>query len=109
MIEVAFPTVNIDPEVGGIPAILACVAGNIFGIADIANIRFLDIVMPKEWTEPFPGPKFGIEKIRELVKSDPRYPHVGTIIKPNVGLAPKEHAELVYQAAAGGADFIKDD
>ncbi|MDD2777735.1 MAG: RuBisCO large subunit C-terminal-like domain-containing protein [Methanocellales archaeon] len=35
--------------------------------------------------------------------------HIGTIIKPKVGLSPKETAEVAYNAGTGGCDLIKDD
>jgi len=34
---------------------------------------------------------------------------VGTIVKPKVGLAPKEWAKVAYNAYIGGVDFVKDD
>ncbi len=38
-----------------------------------------------------------------------RRPLIGTIIKPSIGLAPRQTAELVEQLVSAGIDFIKDD
>lgn len=71
-------------------------------------MRLTDIDFPKELAGC--GPKFGIEGVRKLVGTETsRRPHVGTIIKPKVGLNPKDTAEVAYQAAVGGLDLIKDD
>jgi hypothetical protein len=36
-------------------------------------------------------------------------PLIGTIIKPKIGLAPKDHANVAYEAWFGGCDVVKDD
>ncbi len=97
-------------EIENIPQFLATVAGNLFGLGAIKNVRLLDIRPPKNFVKEFKGPRFGIDGVRKIIgtESDGR-PHVGTIIKPKVGLDPKETAEVAYQAAVGGVDLIKDD
>jgi len=95
-------------EIGNIPQYLSVIAGNLFGLGKIEAVRLLDIDLPKELCGC--GPKFGIEGVRKLTGTDKsRRPHVGTIIKPKVGLNPKDTAEVAYQAAIGGLDLIKDD
>lgn len=94
-------------EIGNIPQYLSVFAGNLFGLSRIAGVRLLDVEFPTEII-PFKGPKFGIEGVRKLVGTTDR-PHVGTIIKPKVGLNPKDTAEVAYEAAIGGVDLIKDD
>lgn len=94
-------------EVGNVPQYLSVIAGNLFGLSKIAAVRLLDVEFPKE-VVPFKGPKFGIEGVRKIVGTTDR-PHVGTIIKPKVGLNPKDTAEVAYEAAIGGVDLIKDD
>lgn len=103
-------TIGYPPEIfepGNIPQYLSVVAGNLFGLSRIAAVRLLDVEFPREIV-PFKGPKFGIEGVRRLTGTTNR-PHVGTIIKPKVGLNPKDTAEVAYQAALGGVDLIKDD
>ncbi|MEM2963881.1 MAG: RuBisCO large subunit C-terminal-like domain-containing protein [Candidatus Bathyarchaeia archaeon] len=108
--DIAFPAENYDPEIGGLPNLLSCVAGNIYGMADFKNIRLLDFHLPKNWLNAFKGPKFGLEGVRKIVGTDiDRRPHLGTIVKPNFGIECKTHAKIVYEAASGGCDFVKDD
>jgi ribulose-bisphosphate carboxylase large chain len=90
------------------PQILSSLAGNIFGVKDVENLRFLDIQFPPLIVDSFKGPRFGIEGIRKLTRVKDR-PFVGTIIKPKLGLGDKEHAEVAYRAWSGGIDIVKDD
>ncbi|KQC03310.1 MAG: ribulose 1,5-bisphosphate carboxylase [Methanoculleus sp. SDB] len=94
-------------EAGNIPQYLSVVAGNLFGLGRLEAVRLLDIEFP-DGLVPFRGPKFGIQGVRRLIGTKQR-PHVGTIIKPKVGLTPEDTARVAYQAAIGGVDFIKDD
>ncbi|MBS7609451.1 ribulose 1,5-bisphosphate carboxylase [Candidatus Bathyarchaeota archaeon] len=110
LVWVAFPLELFDIETGGIPNILSIVAGNLFGLGALKNVRLLDLEFPRELRKAFPGPRFGIEGIRSLLGTlQDRRPHLGTIIKPKVGLGPLETAKVAYEAALGGVDFIKDD
>jgi ribulose-bisphosphate carboxylase large chain len=110
IIKIAYPSILFDFETGGIPNILSIVAGNLFGSGVLQNVRLVDLEFPKEIVETFKGPKFGIEGIRRIVGTlENGRPHLGTIIKPKVGLSPKETAKVAYEAAMGGVDFIKDD
>jgi ribulose-bisphosphate carboxylase large chain len=104
-VSIRYPTEIFEP--GNIPQYLSVVAGNLFGLSRISTVRLLDVEFPKELI-PFKGPRFGIEGIRKIVGTVDR-PHVGTIIKPKVGLTPEDTAAVAYEAAIGGVDLIKDD
>ena len=95
-------------EGGNMPNILSSVAGNVFGLKALRNLRLNDVVLPAELLESFMGPRFGIAGIRELLKVRER-PLVGTIIKPKLGLKTVDHAQVAYEAWAGGCDVVKDD
>ncbi|MDD4127183.1 MAG: RuBisCO large subunit C-terminal-like domain-containing protein [Methanomicrobium sp.] len=96
-------------EPGNIPQYLSVVAGNLFGLGRLDFVRLLDVDFPKELIVS-KGPKYGIKGVRKLIGTEKtNRPHVGTIIKPKVGLNPKDTAEVAYHAAIGGVDFIKDD
>ncbi len=95
-------------EKGNIPQILSSLAGNIFGMKAVKNLRLLDIHFPEKIVKSFKGPKYGIQGIRKLTKIKKR-PLIGTIIKPKLGLTAKKHAKLAYQAWIGGVDIVKDD
>ena len=95
-------------ERGNMPNILSSVAGNVFGLKALKNLRLNDVELPAELVNSFKGPKFGIEGIRRLLKV-PERPLVGTIIKPKLGLKTLDHARVAYEAWAGGCDIVKDD
>jgi len=95
-------------EPGNMPQIHSSIAGNLFGMKDIANIRLLDIHFPKKLVDSFKGPHYGIKGIRKLTRLRSR-PLIGTIIKPKVGLNEKQHAKVAYEAWVGGLDVVKDD
>jgi ribulose-bisphosphate carboxylase large chain len=95
-------------EFGNMPNILSSVAGNVFGLRVLKNLRLDDINLPSELVKSFKGPKFGVEGIRNLLKVYER-PLVGTIIKPKLGLRTADHAKVAYDAWIGGCDIVKDD
>lgn len=95
-------------EFGNMPNILSSVAGNVFGLKALKNLRLNDVELPAELVKTFRGPLFGVEGIRKLLKVSER-PFVGTIIKPKLGLKTKDHAQVAYEAWVGGCDIVKDD
>ena len=105
-VKIAYPFELFEP--GNLPQILSSIAGNIFGMKAVKNLRLEDVIFPEKLIKSFKGPKFGIEGIRELLKIYNR-PLTGTIIKPKVGLSEKEHAKVAYDAWIGGIDIVKDD
>ncbi len=104
----AYPIEHFDEK--NLLQILASVRGNIYGLSELHALKLLDIRFPKRLQRFFSGPKFGLEGVRKRLGTDvSRRPHIGTIVKPKVGLAPKEWAEVAYNAYVGGVDFVKDD
>jgi ribulose-bisphosphate carboxylase large chain len=95
-------------ERGNMPNVLSSVAGNVFGLKMLQNLRLLDIEFPDKLIESFKGPRFGIEGVRKLLNV-PKRPLVGTIIKPKLGLRTVDHAQVAYEAWVGGCDMVKDD
>ncbi len=95
-------------EHGNMPNILSSVAGNVFGLRALKNLRLNDIHLPSELVRSFKGPKYGIDGIRKLLNVQDR-PLVGTIIKPKLGLKTKDHTKVAYDAWVGGCDIVKDD
>jgi ribulose-bisphosphate carboxylase large chain len=95
-------------EANNMPQILSAIAGNIYGMKVLKNLRLLDISFPKEILKAYKGPKFGIDGIRKLTNINKR-PLLGTIVKPKVGLNEIEHANVCSQAWKGGLDIVKDD
>jgi ribulose-bisphosphate carboxylase large chain len=95
-------------ETNSVPQILSSVAGNIFSMKLLNNLRLQDISFPKAIVKQFKGPKFGIDGVRKLLRIKNR-PLIGTIVKPKVGLSSEKHAEVAYNAWLGGCDLVKDD
>ncbi len=95
-------------EVRNMPAILASVAGNVFGMKSVENLRVLDIRFPLDLIREYDGPQYGVPGVREMTSVKDR-PFLGTIIKPKIGLPAKMHAEVAYEAWTGGLDIVKDD
>ena len=95
-------------ESGNMPNILSSLAGNVFGLKALKNLRLEDIHIPQRLAKTFKGPKYGISGIREILNVRER-PLLGTIIKPKLGLGTRDHAEVAYEAWAGGCDLVKDD
>lgn len=102
IIRLGFPWQNFGPQ---IPMMLTTIFGNISMIGDI---KLLDVQFPKAFVEKFPGPRFGIRGIRKLL-GVPARPLLNNMVKPSTGITPEQGAELLYQAASGGTDIIKDD
>jgi ribulose-bisphosphate carboxylase large chain len=105
-VRIAYPIELFEP--GNMPNILSSVAGNVFGLEDVANLRLNDITFPKELVSSFKGPKYGIKGVRDITGVHGR-PLVGTIVKPKLGLVVKDHARIAYESWLGGCDVVKDD
>lgn len=105
-VKIAYPIELFESE--NMPNILSSVAGNVFGLKALKNLRLLDIEFPRTLLDSFKGPAFGIAGIRKLLRI-PKRPLVGTIIKPKLGLNTQDHAQVAYEAWLGGCDVVKDD
>ncbi|MFH0927126.1 MAG: type III ribulose-bisphosphate carboxylase [Candidatus Micrarchaeota archaeon] len=107
-VKIAYPIDLFEPQ--NAPQILSDIAGNIYGMKEIDALRLEDFEIPKKYANTFPGPKYGVEGVRNFVKTrNSRRPHIGTIVKPKVGLSEKEGAKVAYDSWAGGLDLVKDD
>lgn len=105
MVTLRFPLHNFGAN---IPNLLAAVAGNLFEIKELCSIKLMDLELPAEFAEAYPGPAFGVTGTRELMGRT-EGAMIGTIIKPSIGLSTDQLAELVGELAGAGVDFIKDD
>ncbi len=104
--KIAYPSELFEP--GNMPQIMSSIAGNVFGMKAVKKLKLVDVKWPKKIMKSFKGPRFGIPGVRKILKVRER-PLVGTIIKPKIGLSPKEHAKVAYEAWVGGCDIVKDD
>jgi len=105
-VKIAHPTINFGPK---LPNLITAAAGEgAFFCHGINTIKLIDVQLPAEFTKKFEGPKFGIAGIRKELGVNGRPLFVG-VVKPNVGLKPKDFAQLAYEGLLGGLDFAKDD
>ncbi len=102
-VQIGFPIVNIKGC--GIPMLLTSVIGN---ISITHGLKLVDLAFPKDYLKEFKGPKFGIDGLRKLLKI-PERPLLNNMVKPCTGHTADVAADLVYKAAVGGCDVVKDD
>lgn len=103
VVQLAFP---INAWHDNIPMAILSIAGNCFAYSD--SIRLMDVVLPENMVKNFKGPKFGVEGIRKLLGVYDR-PLSLHIIKPKMGMTPKQTGDQVFETAMGGVDLCKDD
>jgi len=84
------------------------IAGNIFGMKGVDNLRLIDVSLPKSYVRTFKGPILGMDGIRKRWKVFGR-PLTGAVPKPKIGFSAAEHAKVGYETWMGGFDFVKDD
>jgi len=95
-------------EDNSVPQLLSSIAGNIFSMKLLKNLRLQDVSFPAKYVKAFKGPRFGILGVRKLLNVKDR-PLCGNIVKPKVGLSSEKHAQVAYEAWLGGIDLVKDD
>lgn len=103
IVRIAYPAVNFGND---FPLLITALLGN--DASTSAQAKLLDIEFPEEFIKKFKGPKFGMHGIREFAGKKER-PLLLNMIKPCIGLTPKEGARIFYETALGGVDLIKDD
>ncbi len=105
VIQIAYPTAAWDRR-PNIPMMMLQPMGNCFIFS--TKFRLLDVAFPKSFTDYFPGPKFGVQGVRDYLGVHDR-PLALHIIKPKMGMTPEQTAAQCYKTAIGGIDIIKDD
>ncbi|MBS3071193.1 type III ribulose-bisphosphate carboxylase [Candidatus Pacearchaeota archaeon] len=95
-------------EKGNLPQLLSGIAGNIFGMKALKNLRLIDASLPEEYIKNYKGPNLGIEGLRKYFRVYDR-PLTGAVPKPKVGFSSEEHAKIGYETWLGGFDLVKDD
>lgn len=102
-------------EMGNISGFLAGPIGNVGGMKMVRGLRILDIRFPRRFVQSFPGPRYGIDGVRDLLEQNSKQrqmPIIGTVPKPKVGRNAEEMALLakrLWMCGDGTFDFIKDD
>lgn len=102
-------------EYDNMSGFLAGPVGNIGGMKMVKGLRIFDIRFPRKMVDAYPGPRYGIDGVRDLLdqsKKQRQMPILGTVPKPKVGRSAQEQADLAHRlwtAGDGSYDFIKDD
>ncbi len=105
-LKVAYPKELWEP--GNFCQLKSGIAGNIFGMKGVDNLRLMDVSLPASYIKHFKGPLLGMDGIRKRWKI-PKRPLTGAVPKPKIGFSAQEHAEIGYETWMGGFDFVKDD
>jgi len=107
LVYIAYP-IDIFDRGGNVQNILTYIAGNVYGMANITALKLLDMWIPKSMLKRHDGPSYTIKDLKKYLGIKKR-PVLGTIIKPKIGLKPKEFAKVCYEFWMGGGDFVKFD
>jgi ribulose-bisphosphate carboxylase large chain len=110
LFKVAYPVDLFEP--GNMSGYLAGPAGNIAGMKMVQGLRIFDMRWPRSFVLSFPGPRWGVDGLREMLGHTDKHPIMGTVPKPKVGRTAQEQAQLarrLWTAGDGSYEFIKDD
>ena len=102
IVKVEYPAANFSLD---LPAILTTVFGK---LSLDGEIKLLDLQYSEQIKKHLPGPKYGIDGLRELTGNNHR-PFVMSIFKGVIGQDLSFLAKQLREQALGGVDFIKDD
>lgn len=106
----AFPLVNFLEDEDPYTAFwLFATGGPAFEFRDIEWVKILDFQFPPKMLSLFPGPKFGLQGVKELLGLGKEDLLLGMFVKPCAGLTVEEVAERCGEAAIAGVDIVSDD
>lgn len=101
-IRIAYPDINFSRD---LPALLVTVFGK---LSMDGKIKLMDLDVSEDFASAFPGPKFGLNGVRDLLGVHDR-PLLMSIFKSVVGYDLANLQDQFYKQALGGVDLIKDD
>ncbi len=101
-ITIAYPDINFSRD---IPALLVTVFGK---LSMDGKVKLIDLDFSEQFASGFPGPKFGLQGVRNLLGVHDR-PLLMSIFKSVIGHDLPNLQEQFYKQALGGVDLIKDD
>ncbi len=105
--QVAWPKINLVNKEGNLnfAMLFTAIIGN---ISMGGKLKLVDAWFPKDILKTMPGPKFGSEGVRNILGVQDR-PILNNMVKPCTGHTAQVAADLIYEAARGGVDVVKDD
>ncbi|MGM7720070.1 2,3-diketo-5-methylthiopentyl-1-phosphate enolase [Metabacillus sp. Hm71] len=101
-LKIAYPSLNYSHD---LPAILTTVFGK---LSLDGEVKLIDLEFSDEVKKAFPGPKFGVSGIRDLLGVYDR-PLLMSIFKGVIGRDLTYLKEQLKQQVLGGVDLVKDD
>ena len=101
-LEIAYPSINFSAD---LPAILTTVFGK---LSLDGEVKLLDLDFSHDLLSHFPGPRFGIEEIRNTLGVAGR-PLLMSIFKGVIGRDLDFLSAQLREQALGGVDLVKDD
>ena len=101
-VSIAYPDINFSRD---IPALLVTVFGK---ISMDGRIKLTSLDLSPDFLSAFPGPKHGIDGVRDLLGVQDR-PLLMSIFKSVIGMNADELRAQFIRQALGGVDLIKDD
>lgn len=107
LVWIAFP-IDIFDRGGNVQNIMTYIAGNIYGMGNLVALKLLDVWFPQKMLKRHDGPSYTLTQMKKYLGIKNR-PVLGTIVKPKIGLKPKEFAKVCYEFWMGGGDFVKFD
>lgn len=102
LVKIAYPHLNFSAD---IPAILTTVFGK---LSLDGKVKLIDLEFPEVLKKSFPGPRFGVNGIREKLNVYNR-PLLMSIFKGVIGRDINYLADQLSSQALGGVDIVKDD
>ena len=107
MAFIAYPTEIFDRG-ANIQNIMTYIAGNVYGMSTLSGLKLMDVWFPPSMLKEHDGPAYTLKDLKKYLGIGNR-PVLGTIVKPKIGLKPKEFAQVCYEFWMGGGDFVKFD
>ncbi|MGE6549342.1 2,3-diketo-5-methylthiopentyl-1-phosphate enolase [Bacillus mycoides] len=102
IIKIEYPLLNFSPD---LPAILTTTFGK---LSLDGEVKLIDLTFSDDLKQYFPGPKFGIDGIRNLLQVHDR-PLLMSIFKGMIGRNIGYLKTQLRDQASGGVDIVKDD
>jgi ribulose-bisphosphate carboxylase large chain len=95
-------------ELDNVPQLMSGIAGNIFGMKAVRNLRLIDTTLPVDYVNGSKGPHMGVDAIKRIFKKDVG-PITSCVPKPKIGMTTDQHVQVAIDVWSGGIDAIKDD
>ncbi len=105
-VKIAYPLVLW--ELDNIPQLMSGIAGNIFGMKAVRNLRLIDATLPLKYIQGSKGPHIGVETIKRIFKKK-EGPLLACVPKPKIGLTVEQHCKIAWDFWSAGGDLVKDD